>query len=172
MGQNGCGDKNEFWSYKYGDYSLWDQCGEAEYEEVELMCNCIRENRKISSFSETEKRVWDEVNGRYAHMSDDGYMIPDILVIRIEALEQIYQLFREHKNYEPLMKNFANLYEMVEEIFKKYSHPVLHENIGYNIRMELYATRMMAIHDLVDENVLKLPENPKQSSLGMYIVLK
>ena len=172
MGQNGCGDKNEFWSYKYGDYSLWDQCGEAEYEEVELMCNCIRENRKISSFSEIEKSVWDEVNGRYAHMSDDGYMIPDILVIRIEVLEQIYQLFREHKNYEPLMKNFANLYEMVEEIFKKYSHPVLHENIGYNIRMELYATRMMAIHDLVDENVLKLPENSKQSSLGMYIVLK
>ena len=172
MGHNGCGDKNEFWSYKYGDYSLWDQCGEAEYEEVELMCNCIRENRKISSFSEIEKSVWDEVNGRYAHMSDDGYMIPDILVIRIEVLEQIYQLFREHKNYEPLMKNFANLYEKVKEIFKKYSHPVLHENIGYNIRMELYATRMMAIHDLVDENVLKLPKDTSKSSLGMHIVLK
>ena len=70
------------------------------------------------------------------------------------------------------MKNFANLYEMVEEIFKKYSHPVLHENIGYNIRMELYATRMMAIHDLVDENVLKLPEDPKRSSLGMHVILK
>ena len=26
MGHNGCGDKNEFWTYKYGDYSLWDQC--------------------------------------------------------------------------------------------------------------------------------------------------
>ena len=172
MGHNGCGEKNEFWSYKYGDYSLWDQCGEAEYEEVELMCNCIRENRKPSSFSEVEKRVWDGVNGRYAHMSDDGYMVPDVLVIRIETLNQIYRLFREHKNYEPLMKNFANLYEMVEEIFKKYSHPVLHKNIGYNIRMELYATRMMAIHDLVEENILKLPEDSHQSSLGMYLLLK
>ena len=172
MGHNGCGEKNEFWAYKYGDYSLWDQCGEAEYEEVELMCNCIRENRKISSFSEVEKRVWDGVNGRYAHMSDDGYMVPDILVIRLETLKRIHRLFCEHKNYEPLMKNFANLYEKVEEIFKKYSHPVLHKNIGYNIRMELYATRMMAIHDLVDENVLKLPEDPKRSSLGMHVILK
>ena len=172
MGHNGSGDKNEFWTYKYGDYSLWDQCGEPEYEEVELMCNCIRENRKISSFTDIEKRVWDGINGRYAHISDDGYMIPDILVIRIEKLRRIHQLFREHKNYELLIKNVANLYEKVEEIFKKYSHQVLHANIGYNIRMELYATRMMAIHDLVNENVLKLPEDTSKSSLGMHIILK
>lgn len=172
MGHNGCGNKNEFWAYKYGDYSLWDQCGEAEYEEVELMCNCIRENRKISSFTEIEKRVWDGINGRYAHMSDDGYIIPDILVIRIEDLRQIHQLFREHRNYEPLFQNYAYLYEKLEGIFKKYSHQVLHNNIGYNIAMEMYATRMMAIHDLVEENVLKLPEEPSKSSLGMHIILK
>ena len=172
MGHNGCGNKNEFWAYKYGDYSLWDQCGEAEYEEVELMCNCIRENRKISSFTDIEKRVWDGINGRYAHMSDDGYIIPDILVIRIEDLRQIHQLFREHRNYEPLFQNYTYLYEKLEGIFKKYSHQVLHNNIGYNIRMELYATRMMAIHDLVEENVLKLPEEPSKSSLGMHIILK
>ncbi len=172
IGHNGCGNKNEFWTYKYRDYSLWDQCGEPEYEGVELMCNCIRENRKVSSFTEIEKRVWNGINGRYAHISDDGYMIPDILVIRVEDLRRIHQLFREHKNYELLIKNVANLYEKVEEIFKKYSHQVLHNNIGYNIRMELYATRMMAIHDLVEENVLKLPEDPSKSSLGMHIFLK
>ena len=172
MGHDGCGEKNEFWAYKYGDYGLWDQCGEAEYEEVELICNSIRENRKISSFSENEKRVWNGMNGRYAHVSDDGYMIPDILVIRIEVLRQIHQLFREHRNYELLTASFADLCEKVEEIFKKYSHQVLHKNIGYNIRMELYATRMMAIHDLVEENVLKLPEDSKKSSLGMHVILK
>ena len=136
------------------------------------MCNCIRENRKVASFTDIEKRVWDGINGRYAHISDDGYMIPDILVTRIEKLRQIHQLFSEHKNYELLINNVANLYEKVEEIFQKYSHQVLHNNIGYNVRMELYATRMMAIHDLVEENVLKLPEDTSKSSLGMHIVLK
>ncbi len=171
MGHNGNGT-NAFWTYKYGDYSLWDQCGEPEYEEVELMYNCIRENRNVSSFTEIEKRVWTGIHGRYAHISDDGYIIPDILVIRSEKLRQIHQLFREHKNYELLIKNVANLYEKVEKIFKKYSHQVLHNNIGYNIRMELYAARMMAIHDLVEDNVLKLPEDTKKSSLGMHIFLK
>ena len=40
------------------------------------------------------------------------------------------------------------------------------------VRMELYAMRMMAIHDLVDENILKLPEDTSKSSLGMHIILK
>ncbi len=38
--------------------------------------------------------------------------------------------------------------------------------------MELYATRMMAIHDFVEENVPKLPEDTSKSSLGMHIILK
>ncbi|MBO5789117.1 MAG: hypothetical protein J6R42_04150 [Clostridia bacterium] len=136
------------------------------------MCNCIRENRNVSSFTEIEKRVWDGINGKYARISEDGYMIFDVLVITTEKLRQIHQLFREHKNYELLISNVSNLYEKVEEIFKKYNHQVLHKNIGYNIRMELYAARMMAIHDLVDENVLNLPEDPSKSSLGMHIFLK
>ena len=172
MGHNGCGGKDEFWTYKYGDYSMWDQCGEPQYEEAELMCNCIRENRNISSFSDIERRVWKGIVGRYAHLSDDGYMIPDILVIKIEDLKIIHQLFREHKNYELLISNIADLYKKVEEIFKKYTHQVLHNNIGYYIRMELYAIRLMAIHDLVEENVLKLPEDRSKSSLGMHIILK
>ena len=172
IGHNGCGGKDEFWTYKYGDYSMWDQCGEPQYEEAELMCNCIRGNRNISSFSDIERRVWKGIVGRYAHLSDDGYIIPDILVIGIEKRREIYRLFREHKNYELLIQNVADLYIKVEEIFKKYTHQVLHNNIGYYIRMELYAIRLMAIHDLVEENVLKLPEDTSKSSLGMHIILK
>ena len=173
MGHNGCGnEQNMFWTYKYNDYSMWDQCGEPQYEEAELMCNCIRGNRNISSFSDIERRVWKGIVGRYAHLSDDGYIIPDILVIEIEKRREIYRLFREHKNYELLIQNMADLYKKVEEIFKKYTHQVLHNNIGYYIRMELYAIRMMAIHDLVEENVLKLPEDTSKSSLGMHINLK
>ena len=138
-----------FWCYKYDDYSLWDQCGEPEREEVELLCSCIRENRNIASFSEIEKRIWDKINGRYAHLSDSGCLIPDVLVIRAENLEKIHSYFRGHRNYAPLLANVAGLYEEVHAIFKKYSHPVLHKSMGYYIRMELCATRMMAVHDLV-----------------------
>ena len=173
MGQNGCCIRqDEFWTYKCDDYSLWDQCGEPEPEEVELLCSCIRENRNIASFSEIEKRIWNKISGRYAHLSGSGCLIPDVLVIRAENLEKIHSYFRGHRNYAPLLANVAGLYEEVHAIFKKYSHPVLHKSIGYYIRMELCATRMMAIHDLVDDGFLQVPEDPDKSVLGMYILLK
>ncbi len=44
---------------------------------------------------------------------------------------------------------------------------------GDPLQMYVEGRRLiMAIHDLVDENVLKLPEDPSKSSLGMHIILK
>lgn len=172
MGHNGTGTKNQFWAYKYPDYSMWNQCGEAKYEQIELMSSCIHENRKISSFSAIEKRIWEGIDSKYAHISDDGYMVPDILVMTEEKYENIHKLLCEHDNYKLLINNVTELYEKIESIFKTYSHPVLHNNIGYNIRMELYSLRMIAIHDLVEKDVLKLPKDPNKSSFGMHMLLK
>ena len=171
MGHNGRGSwPNMFWSYKYGAILL-DQCGEPEYEEVMLLCDCIRKNRPISSFSNLEKSVWEGIDGKYAHASEDGYVVPNVLVITKENHRHIRNLFREHKNYQKLAQNVMDAYERLESIFKKYSHQVLHDNLGYNIRMELCAMRMMAYHDLVLNGFLKMPEDPKKSSLGMHIML-
>ena len=171
MGHNGCGNwPNMFWSYKYGRI-LWDQCGEPSYEEAMLLIDAIQKNRPIASFSDVEKRTWDWIEGRYAHASEDGYVVPDVLVVTRENQKRIHQLFCEHKNYEKIAQNVMDAYEKLENIFKKYSHQVLHNNLGYNIRMELYAMRMMAYHDLVLNGFLKMPDDPKKSSLGMHIML-
>lgn len=172
MGQNGCGnEKNMFWCYKYSDYAMWDQCGEPEYEAVMLLSDCIRKHRLISSFSDHEKSIWDSMNGRYAHASDDGAVIPDVLVMTRENLDSVYRIFREDQVYALLSENVSAAYEKLEGILKRYSHKVLHASIGYYIRMELYAMRMMAIHDLVDNGTLRLPEDAGRSSLGMHLIL-
>ena len=62
-------------------------------------------------------------------------------------------------------------YEKLEGILRRYSHKVLHASIGYYIRMELYAMRMMAVHDLVDNGTLRLPKDAGKSSLGMLLFL-
>jgi len=170
MGHNGCGNHpNMFWAYKYGDYSMRDQCGEPEVEWVLLMCDSIRNRRSIASFTDIEKSMWSHINGKYAHMSDDGYMIPDVLVITEENHLRIHELFRNHKNYAMLMQNVRDAYDKLECIFKKYSHRVLHESIGYYIQMEMYAMRMMSVHDLVEDGKLVLPDTPSKSSYGMSI---
>ncbi len=172
MGHNGCGnEKNMFWTYKYDDYGMWDQCGEAKYDWVMLLGDIIRNGRKVSSFAENENVVWENINGKYAHADETGRVIYDILVFKDDDMDKIHDIFLKHKNYEPLIKNCQAAYDRIEEIFKKYSHKVLHDNIGYNIRMEMYAIRMMAVHDLVEENYLELPKEPDKSSLGMHFIL-
>jgi len=172
MGHNGYGNgRNHVWAYKYNDYSLWNQCGEPEYEEALLLCDCIRNKRNTSSFTDIEKGFWKRINGKYAHADKNGEIVSDLLVLTSESLRKIHQLFSEFKQYEKLTKNVTEAYKNVEAIFKKYSHKVLHDNLGYNVQMEMYAMRMMAIHDLVEDGFLTLPEDPKASSLGMCIVL-
>ena len=161
-------DSGAFHVYKCGDYSMWEQCGEPNSQEVELMCSCIKENKKISSLSDNEKRVWESINGRYAHLSEDGYLIPDIVVVRGKEGEPPSVL---PDDLQWLTQNVTDLYKKVETILKKYTHQVLHKNMEFYIGMELYAMRMMAIHDLVEEGYLKLPDDPSKSSLGMALFI-
>ena len=172
MGHNGNGSKgNHFWAYKYTDYSMWDQCGEMTWEGVMLMGECLRNHRHISTFTDSEKRLWLDIDGRQAHANEDGEVIPDILVITGDQLNQIHRLLRMHKNWDFLMENALEIYKKTEEIFKKCSHKVLHNNIGYYIKMEMFAMRMMAVHDLVDNGFLQLPADPQKSTLGMHFIL-
>ena len=172
-GDNGRGPAGSlFRAYKYSGYdNMWHQCGEPDYDEVILLGDCLRNQRRTGSFTNNEASIWKKIDGRYAHADADGTIVSDVLVLSAEKLGLIEDLFAGHRNYAALVNGYTELYLKLEEILKQRSHRVLHKNIGYNIRMELYATRMMAVHDLVESGVLKLPEDPEKSSLGMSITL-
>ena len=173
IGHNGTGDTEctLFWSYKYFDYKMRDQCGEMSYDGVMLLGECLRNHRLITSFTDSEKRIWQDINGKHAHANESGEIIPDILVMTGEQLEKIHRFLKEHKNYPALMENATAAYNSIQEIFKNYSHKVLHNSLDYYISAEMYTMRMMAVHDLVDNGFLQLPDDPKKSTLGMYLVL-
>ncbi|MBP3568244.1 MAG: hypothetical protein J6K04_03660 [Lachnospiraceae bacterium] len=99
-------------------------------------------------------------------------IIPDILVITKTAERNIKKKMEEHKKYATLLRYFQETYEEVKSIFKGYSHKILHDHIGYNIFMEMYNTRMMSVHDLVESGFLKIPEPPYSSTVGMYLWLQ
>ena len=174
MSHNGSGSgENQFWAYKYLEYqSKLEQYDEPGYEETLLMCDCVRNGYDIPSLSENDKRIWKNIDGKFAHLSDEGKIIPDILVFENGNLEKIHQIFQEHKNYKLLIQNTTDAYKKVEEIFKKHNNKILHDNIGYNVIMELCAMRMMSIHDLADDNFLQFPEDKSKSTLGMWLSLK
>ena len=173
MSHNGSGNENNmFWAYQYNDWSLWNQVGFPEYENVQLLCDCVRNHRNTASFADIEQKLWRDIDGRYAHADENGCVISDILVFCREQLDAISAMFRAHPSYAKLLENVTQAYSETERIFKKYSHQVLHDNLGYYVRMELYAMRMMSVRDLVGDGTLTLPADPDKSSLGMHLVLK
>ena len=170
MGHNGCGNgKNMFWAYKIRDYGMWEQCGEPNWNTVMAICDVIRDQCAVSAYHDAGRIRLND--GKYYHIEEDR-LIPDIPVLTSDEEDRIRQMLREHRNHAPLLQNVKDAYLAVEEIFKKYSHEVLHKSMAYYICMELYAMRMMAIHDLVEEGFLTLPEDPAKSNLGMHLIMK
>lgn len=163
--------KNMFWIYRYSDYYLWNQCGNLSYEEVLFFGRCLREKRKLTSFTERELEFWNAINGKFAHTDELGNIIPDILVFTPAHLEKIHQMLQKHKNFSLLLRHFQDAHKKLYEILSRYNHNVLRGHIGYNICMELYSIRMMSVHDLVEKDFLKLPADPDKSSLGIHIIL-
>ena len=88
-----------------------------------------------------------------------------------DRFAKIDEFFQEHRNYDKLMSNMSRAYDTVEEIFKKYSHKVLHDNLGYNIRMEFYAMRIMSMRDLALDGAFETAKDQDLFTAGMYIVL-
>ncbi|MBE6643347.1 MAG: sigma-70 family RNA polymerase sigma factor [Ruminococcaceae bacterium] len=172
-GHNGSGQPDSrFWAYKYGSYSMDEQCGEPAYEEAMLLCDCIRNRRNTATLSDSEKLIWKYIDGKYIHADENGNTVPDILVFENGSYEEINRIFKEHRNYGKLLQNTKRAYNAIEALFKKYSHRVLHDSLGYYIKMEMYAMRLMAIHDLVDQKLLFPPEDTSKSTYGMHVMLK
>ena len=102
-------------------------------------------------------------------MSEDGYVIPDIIVISDESPAETTEKWPD--DFQPLIQNITDLCGQIESILKKHTHQVLYKNMGFYICMLLQEMRMMSIHDLVEEGYLKLPDDPSKSSLGMALFI-
>ena len=173
MSHNGCGNENNmFWTYVPHEPSLLDQWKEPSYEQAILLCDCLRNHRPISSFTEAERGYWEQIDGKYAHGNEVGEVIPDVLVFSLEQWRALNDMIQAQPAYTFLLHIFKDLHDKIEEIFRRYNHKILHEHIGYNIFMELFATRMMAIHDLIEDNDLSLPAPATKCNWGMFIQLK
>ena len=172
-GHNGRGNGNCcFWTYQFGDYSLWTQCGEPDIDCVPFFADVMRKKRKVSSFSETEQMLWKKIGGKYAHADREGNVIPDVVVMTEKAMEKLVKMLKKHKNFKALLENCTDAYTRIEALIKRCNHKILYEQLDYYVHSAMYPMRMMALHDLVENGYLALPEKPDTSSLGMYLYLK
>ena len=168
MGHNGCGDysKAMLWAYKISDYGLWDRVGELNYIEALLLGEIICQNRNISTLTESERLLWKEIDGRFAHADENGNIIPDVLVIDNASRKKISELFRNHPLYREALAMYGDTLDDTCEILKKYNSPYIADQFIYCASMEVLRTRMMTIPDEVYARRLTVPEDPCRSRIA------
>ena len=172
MGHNGCGsEKAMSWAYKIGDYGLWDRAGEMKYMEALFLADVIKNNRTITSFSDSEQKLWENIKNRFAHADPDGCVIPDILVADVAVLKKIQEILKSHPRYAEAMQNIQTTFDDTVAVLQKYSNPVLKQQLAYYAAMEILKIRMMTVRDEVEAGKLVIPNDPKHSTIAMWMVL-
>ena len=175
MGHNGFGDGTTmFWAYKIGDdtLNLWERAGEMDYTHTLFFADVLKNNRNYSDFSESEKAVWKGIENRFAHLNDEGNIIPDILVLAGDTKQKCIDILQSHPLAKKLTENFKYAFDETVRILKKYSHPVLKKQLSYCASMMILNTRMMTVHDEILADKLIVPENPDKSTIAMWIEYK
>ena len=170
-GHNGYGDKNGCSSfYKIGgDYGMWERVGEMNVEQSGFLADVIRSNRNKSTFTEFELHIWQSIDGRFAHSDKNGKIIPDIIVLDNITYMKVNEIHKSHKLYGDLKNNVKMVFEDIINVLKKYSTPILKEQLFYCASIEIFGLRMVTVHDLVDTGRLIIPEEPDKSTVAMAL---
>ncbi|MBO5981760.1 MAG: sigma-70 family RNA polymerase sigma factor, partial [Clostridia bacterium] len=175
VGHNGCGNENvELWAYKVGDYGLWNVIGEM-YDSLHavFLADAIRAKRKVADFTSAEKKIWDAcINNIHAHEGENGEVVPDILVATKEQMDSINDILLSHPLAEELKALFAQAFEETKAVIKKNISPQLSHLLDYCASMFILNTRMMTVHDLVETNTLLIPEDPENSKIGLFLIIR
>ena len=128
--------------------------------------------RKIADLTDSEKRIWDGLAKRYAHIGEDGAAAADVLVFRDGAQEKMMEILRTHPSMRELERQTEVLFEEIRGILMKNSNAVLHETMDYYVSMFMFDVRGMLMNDAVTAGLVTVPEHPGTSNAGMYLILK
>lgn len=165
MGHNGNGDDHDamFFTYNYALDHMQERVGRMDYNQTLLLSDMLRHNRRLSSLTAAEQRLWKQIDGRFVYAEEDR-VIPDIAVFVPGVKEQLFSIWASHPAYEA-----ARLMVEVKGILRSYSNPILHEQLDYYVSMLICDIRMMVIHDELAAGRLLLPASPDTSTVSMYL---
>lgn len=165
-----CNNGAAFWTYSlYGNVTggSWRQHPRPWSDTVAFFDDCLRNHRTLSSFSENEKKIWENIDRKYAHVSPSGEIIPDVVVLTEEGKKGFSDLLSLCPSMQAL---YRQMYDGLKNLLNRVSHKILHGGLEFIISIELVYTRRMTVNDLLANGYLQIPDGPDKFTLGMYFL--
>ncbi len=169
---NSCGDNAVgLYQYDHEDEAMWQRIGVMNGRQAALLGSMLRGKRPLSSLTDTERGAWQSIEGRFAH-EEKGYAVSDIVVLPAQGLERLNHVIRNHPRYGELEAAVSNDFACLLQVFASRTSAVLREQLNYVASNEICNSRMMVINDCLADGMLRLPEEPGKSTVGMWIELR
>lgn len=165
------GNAAGLYQYDHECEALWERAGIMNGRQVQLLGSLLREDRPLSSLTDTEMGVWQAIESRFAHAEGD-HIVSDIVVLPRAGMEKLAQAIRSHPRYGELEAAVASDFACLLAVFSAIPSAVLKEQLNYVASNEVCNSRMMVLNDCLANGTLALPEQPETSTAGMWIELR
>ena len=126
---------------------------------ITLLADVIKNGRKVSDLSESEKLLWESVEGVYAHTEPDGSVTPDILVFE-GAMSSKYtpqvclDILASHPAFEELSELRRSVQKELVGILREDNSPIIADQIELTAKMtDRFGDIVM--EELVERSALK-----------------
>lgn len=174
VGHSGAGmdEHTDFWTYQIQKWNMYDRAAVLEGDAIALVGDLIRNGRSIETLTDTEKRLWDKVNGRIVHADENGYVIPDVITFHSGEQTAIFEKLMLHPEHAALQADMQAFFDRVKELLRRESHAVLEDQLPYCTSAHLWQPRTMILDALVDSGILTVPADPDKSTVAMTLHIK
>ena len=166
-------DSNAAGLYQYDHEcdAMWQRVGIMDGRQCALLGSILRGNRPLSSLTDTEKGVWQAIEGRFAHAEGD-HIVSDIVVLPRAGIDELEQAVRSHPRYGELTAAVAADFARLLDTLRTSPSQVLQEQLHYIASNEICNSRMMVLNDCLADGTVTLPDEPEKSTVGMWIELR
>ncbi|MFC3749004.1 RNA polymerase sigma factor [Paenibacillus sp. GCM10012306] len=171
QGQNGTGnERDSMCFYKIGMHDLWDRAGEMSSYEFSVLASVIRANRKLSELGSVEQEVMRKLEIRCFVDLQEEVFVPNFPVFKQEQFTQFSHLV-SLPLYTQLQVAMDVFYKSVYAVIGHDVPARLNEQLKFVSGEFLFNMRMMSLRHALDQGHINLPEDPKKSTIAMYMML-
>ena len=174
VGHNGYGidEHTSFWTYDIHKWNMRRRAAVPEGDAIALVGDLIRKERSIETLTDTEKRLWDTVNGRIVHADENGRVIPDVITFHRGEQTAIFEKLMAHPEHDALQADMQMVFNRIQALLRREGHAILEDQLPFCTSAHLWQPRAMLLDALVDNGILTVPSDPDRSTVAMALYLK
>ena len=174
VGHNGYGidEHTSFWAYDIQKWNMRRRAAVPEGDAIALVGDLIRKGRSIETLTDTEKRLWDTVNGRIVHADENGRVIPDVITFHRGEQTAIFEKLMAHPEHDALQADMQMVFNRIQALLRREGHAILEDQLPFCTSAHLWQPRAMLLDALVDNGILTVPSDPDRSTVAMALYLK